>query len=120
MPTEALKPGDRLFSGDRRGYLAAVTDKRAWAGARTGVLTPHEASSLLGKPPYDLRHTSLTDGTWLNAGVPAAQVAAWAGDSVRILLATHIDCVDGGTVPDTIGLAEYPMPETRLGQTVQH
>ena len=93
-PTEALKPGDRLFSGDRGGYLAAVTYRRAWADARTDVLRPHEASSLLGKTPYDLRHTCPT--TRLNAGVPAAQVAAWAGNSVRILLTTYINCVDGG------------------------
>lgn len=94
VPAEPLKPDDRLFSGDRGGYLAAVTYRRAWADARTDVLKPHEASSLLGKTPYDLRHTCLT--TWLNAGVPAAQVAAWAGNSVRILLATYINCVDGG------------------------
>ena len=93
-PMAPLKPGDRLFSGDRGGYLAAVTYRRAWADARAAALEQHEAASLLGKTPYDLRHTCLT--TWLNAGVPAAQVAAWAGNSVRILLATYINCVDGG------------------------
>jgi integrase len=93
-PRAALKPGERLFSGDRGGYLASVTYRRAWSDARDDALEPYEITSLLGKTPYDLRHTCLT--TWLNAGVPAAQVATWAGNSVRILLATYINCIDGG------------------------
>lgn len=92
-PAPPLKPGDRLFNGHRGGYLAEVTIRRAWNDARKDTLQPHELSSLLGKTPYDLRHTCLT--TWLNAGVPPAQVAAWAGNSVRILLATYINCIDG-------------------------
>jgi hypothetical protein len=34
--------------------------------------------------PYDLRHAAVS--TWLNAGVPAAQVAEWAGHSTDVLL----------------------------------
>jgi hypothetical protein len=33
--------------------------------------------------------------TWLNAGVPAPQVAEWAGHSVEMLLSTYAKCVDG-------------------------
>jgi hypothetical protein len=33
--------------------------------------------------------------TWLNAGVPATQVAAWAGHSVQILLRIYARCIDG-------------------------
>ncbi len=32
---------------------------------------------------YDLRHAA--GSTWLNAGVPSTQVAAWAGHSVGVL-----------------------------------
>ncbi|MFK4595864.1 site-specific integrase [Streptomyces pristinaespiralis] len=42
---------------------------------------------------YDLRHTCLT--TWLNAGIPPAQVAEWAGNSVPVLLATYARCISG-------------------------
>ncbi len=35
---------------------------------------------------HDLRHTCPTN--WLNDGVPPAQVAEWAGNSVPVLLAT--------------------------------
>jgi hypothetical protein len=33
---------------------------------------------------------------WLNAGVPATQVAEWAGNSVKVLLAVYAKCIDGG------------------------
>ena len=50
---------------------------RAWQKARIRVLTPDQAASSLARRPYDLRHACLS--TWLNAGVPPAQVAEWAG-----------------------------------------
>jgi integrase len=46
-----------------------------------------------GRVPYDLRHAAVW--LWLNAGVPAAQVAAWAGHSVHVLLKVHAKCIDG-------------------------
>ncbi|MER7723302.1 hypothetical protein [Streptomyces sp. NPDC096323] len=57
------------------------------------VLTPDEFASPLGKRVYDLRHTRLTK--WLNDGIPPAQVAEWAGNSVPILLAIYARCVSG-------------------------
>lgn len=33
--------------------------------------------------------------TWLNAGVPAPQVAEWAGHSVHVLLKVYAKCIDG-------------------------
>jgi hypothetical protein len=33
--------------------------------------------------------------TWLNAGVPATQVAEWAGHSVHVLLKVYAKCVIG-------------------------
>ncbi|MET7382315.1 hypothetical protein ABZT08_26480 [Streptomyces sp. NPDC005526] len=46
---------------------------------------------------YDNRNTRLTK--WLNDGIPPAQVAEWAGDSVAVLLATYARCIDG-RLPD--------------------
>ena len=57
------------------------------------MLTKVQYDSPLGKRPYDLRHACVS--TWLNAGVPAPQVAEWAGHSVEMLLSTYAKCVDG-------------------------
>ncbi|MET8692874.1 hypothetical protein ABZV65_10045 [Streptomyces bauhiniae] len=46
---------------------------------------------------YDIRHTRLTK--WLNDGIPPAQVADWAGNSVPVLLATYAGCIEG-QLPD--------------------
>ncbi|WP_242488909.1 hypothetical protein [Streptomyces sp. DSM 110735] len=46
---------------------------------------------------YDIRHTRLTK--WLNDGIPPAQVADWAGNSVPVLLATYARRVEG-QLPD--------------------
>jgi hypothetical protein len=32
---------------------------------------------------------------WLNAGVHAPQVAAWAGHSVHVLMKVYAKCIDG-------------------------
>ena len=53
---------------------------------RAAVLTADEA-------PYDLRYTGVT---WrLNSGVPATEVAAWAGHSVEVLTRVYARCVVG-------------------------
>ncbi|GAA3246205.1 hypothetical protein GCM10017691_54060 [Pseudonocardia petroleophila] len=33
--------------------------------------------------------------TWLNGGVPAPQVAAWAGHGVDVLLRVYAECILG-------------------------
>jgi integrase len=47
----------------------------------------------LARQPYDLRHAAVS--LWLNAGVPATQVAEWAGHSVNVLLKVYAKCLDG-------------------------
>lgn len=89
----SLKTADLLFSGERGGELAGVVFRRAWEKARYKALTREQVASPLGKRVYDLRHTCLT--TWLNSGVPAAQVAAWAGNSVPVLLSIYVNCISG-------------------------
>ncbi|MGP4004004.1 tyrosine-type recombinase/integrase [Streptomyces sp. 8N706] len=93
ISAEELKPGDLLFPGENGGMLAGSVFRRAWRTARQKVLTPDEYASPLGRRVYDLRHTCLT--TWLNNGVPPAQVAEWAGNSVPVLLATYARCISG-------------------------
>ncbi|WP_411069399.1 tyrosine-type recombinase/integrase [Streptomyces sp. cmx-4-25] len=90
---EGLKPGDLLMKGEKGGDLAGSVIRRAWRRARKEVLSPYEFGTPLGRRVYDLRHTCLTN--WLNAGVPAATVAEWAGNSVPVLLATYARCIDG-------------------------
>ncbi|MFD3353252.1 tyrosine-type recombinase/integrase [Streptomyces fradiae] len=94
---ERLRPGDLLFQGESGGILAGSVIRRAWRGAREAVLPPHVFASPTGRRVYDNRHTRLTK--WLNDGVPPAQVAEWAGNSVAVLLATYARCVDG-QLPD--------------------
>lgn len=36
--------------------------------------------------------------TWLNHGIPLAQVAEWAGNSVPVLLSTYARCITGQTI----------------------
>lgn len=43
--------------------------------------------------PYDLRHSGIT---WrLNSGIPATEIAAWAGHSVEMLMRVYARCVAG-------------------------
>ena len=59
----------------------------------TAALTAEEVASPLARRPYDLRHAAVS--TWLNGGVPAPQVAAWAGHSVDVLLRVYAKCIAG-------------------------
>ncbi|MER5856226.1 site-specific integrase [Streptomyces sp900105245] len=94
---EQLQPGDLLFRGETGGILAGSVIRRAWRSARQAVLPSHVFASPTGRRVYDNRNTRLTK--WLNDGIPPAQVAEWAGNSVAVLLATYARCVDG-QLPD--------------------
>lgn len=85
---------DRLFVGERNHEaLPKLTVVRTWRRAREAVFTPAVLRTPLAKRPYDLRHAAVS--TWLNGGVPATTVAAWAGHSVEILLKIYAKCLDG-------------------------
>ncbi|MEV4400236.1 hypothetical protein [Nonomuraea sp. NPDC049607] len=88
-----IKPGERLFTGVHGGELPGITCRRVWAKAREKALTRQEAQSPLARRIYDLRHACVS--TWLNAGVPATQVAEWAGHSVEVLLRIYAKCIVG-------------------------
>ncbi|MDG4790019.1 integrase [Micromonospora sp. WMMD1102] len=83
----------RLFVGPRGGSIGDSTYLGVWHRARAYALTPAEYRSPLARVPYDLRHAAVS--TWLNAGVPATQVAEWAGHSVAVLLRVYAKCIVG-------------------------
>ena len=57
--------------------------------AETG--NPGQFAAPVTRRPYDLRHSGVT---WrLNSGVPATEIAAWAGHSVEMLLRVYVRCV---------------------------
>jgi hypothetical protein len=86
-------PEGRVFAGIRGGELATITYRRAWDNARRTALSPIEYASPLAQRVYDLRHACVS--TWLNGGVPPAQVAEWAGHSVSVLLNVYSKCIEG-------------------------
>jgi integrase len=88
-------PDGRLFEahGYRTGAVSLGTYTRVWRQARAAALTPAQQRSPLAKVPYQLRHAAVS--LWLNAGVPATQVAEWAGHSVHVLLKVYAKCIDG-------------------------
>lgn len=83
----------RLFVSLHGGPVAKRTYCAVWAQARVVALTAEERSTILAGRPYDLRHACVS--TWLAAGVPVTQVAAWAGHSVEVLLRTYAKVVAG-------------------------
>lgn len=66
---------------------------RAFQDARAKAFSQKEQESLVARRPYDLRHAAVS--TWLAAGVPPTQVAAWAGHSVGVLLRVYAHAIDG-------------------------
>ena len=82
------------------GGIATTTElpdgdgRRRVASGRARAFTPEVLASPLARTPYDLRHAAVS--TWLNGGVPPAEVAEWAGHSVEILLKIYAKCLDGG------------------------
>jgi integrase len=86
-------PDGRIFTGPRGGIFNDRAYLLIFHRARATAFTPSESASLLARRPYDLRHAAVS--TWLNAGVPAPQVADWAGHSVDVLLRVYAKCISG-------------------------
>lgn len=97
-------PGGRLFVSRAGRFgrpmpaaysnpVSSNTYARVWQQARGRALSETEVASQLARRPYDLRHAAVS--LWLNAGVPATQVAEWAGHSVNVLLRVYAKCIDG-------------------------
>ncbi|WP_435191051.1 tyrosine-type recombinase/integrase [Streptomyces sp. bgisy126] len=83
----------RLFTNERLGLVGSSTYWRVWKDAREYALPPDLQESILGGRPYDLRHTCIT--TWLNAGVPVAEVARRVGNSPEVIHRVYEGCLYG-------------------------
>lgn len=86
-------PERRVFIGPRGGLMTDRAYLKVFHEARAKAFAPEEAASPLMDVPYTLRHAAVS--TWLNAGVPAPQVAEWAGHSVDVLLRVYAKCIHG-------------------------
>ncbi len=83
-----------IMTGARPGRpIANSTYTRVWRKAREDAFTQGQQDSPLAKVPYHLRHAAVS--LWLNVGVPATQVAEWAGHSLHVLLKVYAKCIDG-------------------------
>jgi hypothetical protein len=91
----------RLFYGEQGGELPNITVARIWLQARQDAFTPEVLATPLAETPYALRHTAVS--TWLNGGVPATQVAEWAGHSVEVLLKVYAKCLAGQDALAVVG-----------------
>jgi integrase len=88
-----LAEDGRLFRSPNGGIVGSATYARVWEQARLFAFAPSQVASPLASRPYDLRHAAVS--TWLNAGVPAAEVAERAGHSVDVLNKVYAKCLDG-------------------------
>lgn len=89
-----IAPDGRLFRSPHDRPLSESCYGRWWRLVRQQVLTPQQAASPLARRPYDLRHAAAS--LWLNAGVPATEVARRLGHGVAVLLRVYANCIDGG------------------------
>ena len=85
---------DRLvFRSEQGNPIQQSTWWQVWRKVRKASLSPAEIETPLMRRPYDLRHSGIT---WrLNSGIPAEQVAEWAGNSAEIVTRVYAKCVAG-------------------------
>ena len=83
----------QLFRSAHGNPIQPSTWWQVWSKVRRLGLTPEQLATPLMRRPYDLRHSGIT---WrLNSGVPATEIAAWAGHSVEMLMRVYARCVAG-------------------------
>ncbi|MFI6325521.1 tyrosine-type recombinase/integrase [Nonomuraea sp. NPDC050556] len=93
IETYGVAKDGRLFRSSTDGSYSSSAYSYVWQEARKLALTPAQVASSLAARPYDLRHAAVS--LWLNAGVPATEVAMRAGHSVEVLLRVYARCMDG-------------------------
>ncbi|MEU6420241.1 tyrosine-type recombinase/integrase [Streptomyces spiralis] len=92
LATHGTAPDGRLFRTNRGGLLQETGYGEVWARARENVLTETEATSLLARRPYDLRHAGVS--FWLSSGVDAMECARRAGHSIAVLHKVYAKVLD--------------------------
>lgn len=86
-------PDGGIFRSENGNIIQPSTWWQVWHKVRERALTPAQLATPLLRRPYDLRHSGVT---WrLNSGVPATEVAAWAGHSVEVLMRVYARCMTG-------------------------
>ncbi|MGW4640926.1 tyrosine-type recombinase/integrase [Sphaerisporangium sp. NPDC004334] len=88
-----VAPDGRLFRTAKGRPFSSSAYSGVWQQARRVAFTAEQAASPLAARPYDLRHAAVS--LWLNAGVPATEVAERAGHSVDVLLRVYAKCIEG-------------------------
>lgn len=83
----------RIFRSVNNKPISPSTYTRVWKRARPLGMSPDRAASVLLGRPYDLRHAGIS--VRLYAGVPAKQVADWAGHSVEVLQRVYSKVLEG-------------------------
>ena len=94
IDTFGVAPDGQISSSDHGHPIASTAISDVWAEARTLALAPAQVASPLAGCPYDLRHAAVS--LWLNAGVPATDVAERTRHSVEVLLRIYAKCLDDG------------------------
>ena len=78
---ETPETAEFIFTGNRYAYQSFVYDRMK--ELKAAELITHRYR------PYDFRHTALS--RWLEAGIPVAQVANWAGNSSEIIWKHYVN-----------------------------
>ena len=86
-------PDGSLVRSEQGNPIQPSTWWQVWRKVRVLSFTTEQLVTPLMKRPYDLRHAGIV---WrLNSGVPAPEVAKWAGHSVEVLTRIYAGCVVG-------------------------
>jgi len=106
----------RLFRSANGNPIQSCTWWQVWRKVRRLALTPEQFATPLMRRRYDLRRSGIT---WrLNPGVPATEIAAWAGHSVEMLMRVYARCVAG--LQDVwIARMEATLPDSLARETSQ-
>ncbi|RBQ16938.1 site-specific integrase [Spongiactinospora rosea] len=93
-----------LFRTSKGGPFSSSAYSGVWQKARRAAFTAEQVASPLAARPYDLRHAAVS--LWLNAGVPATEVAKRAGHGVDVLLKVYAKCIEGQRTPANSKISE--------------
>ena len=91
--TSDIAPDEIMFVRSTGKPVTYGTFANIRQKARQLTLSKVECASPPAEDPYSLRHAALS--TWLNNGVPPAEVAKRAGHTIEMLFRTYAKCVMG-------------------------